>query len=82
MVFEQHLKGQRCTEARGPDSDVGGPAVGRRSAEAEGRLTSYGSTEITRPRSAEPRGPKLEVSRPAVRLPHCPALVPYGPTRA
>ena len=82
MAFEQHLKGQRCAEARGPDSDVGGPAVGRRSAEAEGRLTSYGSTEITRPRSAEPGAPDLDASRPLVRLPHCPALVSYGPTRA
>ena len=82
MALKQHLKGQRCADTRGPDSDVAGPAVGRRSAEAEGRLTSYGSTEITRPRSAEARGPDLDVSRPAVRLPHCPALVSYGPTRA
>ena len=82
MASQQHLAGLGCAETRGPDSDVGGPAVGRRSAEAEGRLTSYGPTEITRPRSAEARGPDLDVSRPPVRLPHCPALVSDGPTRA
>ena len=70
MLSEQHLKGLGCAETRGPDSDVGGPAVGRPSTEAEGRLTSYGSTEITRPRSAEARGPDLDVSRPTVRPPH------------
>ena len=60
MLSQQHLKGLGCAETRGPDSDVGGPAVGRPSTEAEGRLTSYGSTEITRPRSAEARGPDLD----------------------
>ena len=71
MAFEQHLKGQRCAETRGPDSDVGGPAVGRRSAEAEGRLTSYGPTEITRPRSAEARGPDLDAWMSVAHLSAC-----------
>ena len=70
MDAMQDFKGLGCTEATGPDSDVSGPAVGRQGAEPEGRLTSYGSTGVTRPRSAEARGPDLGVSRPTVRPPH------------
>ena len=77
MLSEQHLTGLGSAEARGPDSDVGGPAVGRPSTEAEGRLTSYGSTEITRPRSAEARGPQLP-NCPLTTLPR----VSHGPMRA
>ena len=77
MASEQHLTGLGSAETRGPDSDVTGPAVGRQGAEPEGRLTSYGSTEVTRPRSAEARGPQLP-NCPLTTLPR----VSHGPTRA
>ena len=40
IAYSQHLQGQGSAEARGLDSDVRGPAVGRRGAQTTGRLVA------------------------------------------
>ena len=40
IAYSQHLQGQGSAEATGLDSDVRGPAVGRRGAQTTGRLVA------------------------------------------